>query len=217
MPRAYASQLQSFQQLLICVQVQFALLTSPPQGVGGGSELAAPGYARQNISLAATGVMCAANPAAITYAATGPWPTCEYFALYDLGGDFLYYGMLSPPVTTNGGTVTIPAGGAFVDWLNAAPNYSPDFGRMPVGQDPVAPIDSPTYVHQQMLALFDASSDSIQATDVISLRGTWCGSFAQQGLLGRCDMGTLLPLRMLDATRGTSTGYTVSVPNGLAF
>jgi hypothetical protein len=258
MPCSYAIQLQQFQSLVICVQVQFALLTAPPSGTNGATELSAPGYARQTISLAATGVMCASNPAPIVFTATGFWPTCEYFGLYDLGGNFLYWGMLMPPVTSNGGTVTVAAGAAFVDWLNAAPNYNPDFGRLPVSSPPVAPIDSPTYVRQQMLVVADvtaamasqavnlrpawygafqatgpslvveadptgsvgspfADPPSIPATDAVDLRPAWYGVFAQVGVLGSPVMGTLKPLRMLDATRGTSTGYTVSVPNGLAF
>lgn len=217
MPVSYALQNQYFQQELICTQVQFALLTTPPGGVNLGAELNAPGYARQNISLAATGVMCAANPNPITFNATGAWPACAYFALFDLGGNFLYWGMLSPAVITGGAAVTIPAGRVFVDWINAAPNYNPRFGRLPVSQDTVAPIDSPTYVKQQLSVLYDAASDSIEATPTVNLRGTWYGDFAQQGLLGACVMGTLRPLSMLDATRGTSTGYTVSVPNGIAF
>jgi len=218
MPLSYAIVLQQFQSLAICTNVKIGLLLTPPGGDGGASaELAAGGYARQTVSLAATGVMCASNPAPIVFTPTEAWPTCQYFGIYNLGGALLYWGMLARPVTSKGAAVTIPAGAVWVDWLNPGMDYTPDFGRLPIGNAPVAPIDTLTTLLSRMAVAADLGAADMAATEALLLHPASFGSVARKGLLGSPNMGNLKPCRMMDATRGTGAGFTVSAPDGLAF
>lgn len=226
MPIAYGLELTRFRSLLIATEVHFGLLTRPPNGTDMGGVLAEGlGYTVQSISLAETGVMCATNPTDINYTATGPWPTCPYFAIYAKGGtvidgelylvdQLIYWGPLVRAVASKGGPVAVAAGAVFVDWLNFAPAYNPQFGRGLRGNTQLLDMAA---ARCNIAVLSDLASSDVIVTDDVTLRGSGCATIIQRGLVAATPVGRLSQARMMDATRGRNTGFTISVPNGLAF
>jgi hypothetical protein len=220
MGRAYAPQLTAFLSTLIDTSVQFGLLTFPPNGqyLGGVVEPGA-GYSMQTISLVQTGIMCASNPAAITWTATGAWPAAEYFGIYDMGGTLLYWGQLQVAVASNsGGTVSIPPGAVYVDWNNNCPNYNPEFGTPMTVNLPVATVGNSV----PLIAVLTDDSYPTDFDTMTLISGITANPFNHKlihirSMLSGSVNGNMKRQRMADCTRGTSNLFTVTVPNGLAF
>lgn len=97
-------------------QILVGLFTASPGPGGGGSEVTGDGYARTPITFGApvNGVLSNNEPVTLPQAAA-PWGTVVAFALFDNGGNMLWYGNVTPAKTINTcDQLTFAAGGLAV-------------------------------------------------------------------------------------------------------
>lgn len=86
--------------------IYMALYTSNPGDDDTGSEVSGNGYERQLVSFSAASNRKIQNSNQVEFPeATGPWGTITHFGLKDAktGGNLLFYGELSAPVTIGQG------------------------------------------------------------------------------------------------------------------
>lgn len=90
-----------------------ALFTTAPDDTGAGTEVSGSAYARQEVTMTATGSV-ASNDAAVEFpTATGSWGTIGYVAIYDAStsGNQLCYATLTTSKTIDTGDVfRVPTG-----------------------------------------------------------------------------------------------------------
>lgn len=215
MPRSYALELQTFRSILIGTTVNLGLLTTPPGGTNPGIEVLGPGYSRAAMNLSEVGVMCAINSATLTFTASGPWPTASYFGVYDISGALQYWGVLARPISTKGGTITIPAGTIFVDWIGHANAYHPTWNSIVTTSVPTAQI-----VLSQVEPVTSIPASRITATaggTVYSLEPLDQTRVLVLSAQPQPTGGSIAYWPMNDNTMGSPAGFTVSIPAGLAY
>lgn len=215
MPQAYTYQRQGLQALLAS-SLSIALYTRHPQGDSAGAELTAPGYSRQSITLAAVLNLCAANTNAITWSASGAWGTAYYFAIcHTADGSMVYWGSLPTPITASaGGTPTIQAGALLIDWADPAMGVTVNWGaladRAPLGA-PVAVVLRNAWASLTSLPSGLVTISTYQIVPADQAAVNLVTVMAEQ------QLGAHLFCKVLDTTRGSTTGYTVAGPTSLAF
>jgi hypothetical protein len=222
MPQAYLYQNANLLSFLSS-SVQIGLFTQSPAGNGVGVELSvvnAPGYARQAITLTPVLNMCASNTGAISWAATGNWATAYFFGIFLAStGDLIYWGALpgSGFVTGRaGGTPTIPPGALLIDWTNpamgAAANWGPQVG--------ITPIDNPaaiSFVAEMAWATDIEGMPSLPLPSGRNANPRGAGLALFLNAMPDQTLGSYLYFNVVDATRGTTAGFTIAGPNALAF
>lgn len=91
-----------------------ALFTAAPSDAGGGTEVAASGYSRQALSVAAASSRATSNDADITFGPAGAdWGTITHVAIFDAStvGNMLWWSSLSASKTvTTGESFKVPSG-----------------------------------------------------------------------------------------------------------
>jgi hypothetical protein len=97
-------------------QILVGLFTASPGPGGGGSEVAAGGYARTAATFSSPSNGVLTNNASVTFPqATAAWVTIVAFALFDNSGNVLWYGNLTASKTINtGDQLTFASGGLTV-------------------------------------------------------------------------------------------------------
>lgn len=221
MPQAYAYQTSNFLSFLAS-SLQIGLFTQSPLGNGVGVELSsvnAPGYVRQPISLTPVLNMCASNNAAISWTASGQWGTAYFFGIFLAStGDLIYWGALpgSGFLTAQAGaTPTIPAGALLIDWTNpatgAAANWGPFTG--------FTPIDNPASISIINQMAWNTDLEGVATMPFPSGNAIPRDAGVAQFLSMMPDqtLGSYLYFNVIDATRGTTAGFSVAGPNALAF
>jgi len=222
MPQAYLYQNANLLSVLAS-SLQIGLFSQSPAGNGVGVELSgvnAPGYARQSITLSPVLNMCASNTSAISWTATGNWATALFFGIFLTStGDLIYWGALpgSGFLTGQAGsTLTIRAGALLVDWTNpamgAAANWGPYVG--------ITPIDNPaaiSFMNQMAWATDVEGMPSIPLPSGSNAIPRDTGLALFLNAMPDQTLGSYLYFNVIDATRGTTAGFTVAGPNALAF
>jgi len=219
MPVGYLLERQRFRSTMIGTSLMVGLFTRPPSGGDAGVELSGNGYARQTTSMLEALNLCAVNAQDVIFTATDLWPVARYFGLYNLEGGLLYWDQLLAPVSIAGGQWVIQSGQLFVDWLNrvsplpfhagsGAPatkaNVEPEFGRQVVLRLEAEPL--PT-----------ASAGASVQVGTKWLRKVTTARYVRLVAVADANVGTYLVRKLLDATRATGAGFTVTSPDGLAF
>ena len=223
MPQAYLYQNENFLNFLAS-SLEIGLFASSPAGNGVGVELSsatAPGYARQPITLTPVLNMCASNDAAIPWSATGAWATAYFFGIFLAAtGDLVYWGALpgSGFLTGQAGsTPTIAAGALLVDWTNPAMGAAANWGPS-VGITPVANPAAISFINEMAWA---TEIEGVGQMTLPTGSGTAIprdyGSALFLNMMPDQTLGSYLYFNVIDATRGTTAGFTVAGPNALAF
>jgi len=222
MPQAYLYQNGNLLSVLAS-SLQIGLFSQSPAGNGVGVELSgvnAPGYARQSITLSPVLNMCASNTSAISWTATGNWATALFFGIFLTStGDLIYWGALpgSGFLTGQGGSSpTIRAGALLVDWTNpamgAAANWGPQVG--------ITPIDNPaaiSFMNEMAWATDIEGMPSLPLPSGPNANPRDAGLALFLNAMPDQTLGSYLYFNVIDATRGTTAGFTVAGPNALAF
>lgn len=97
--------------------VYMALYTSNPGDGDTGTEVSGNGYQRQSVTFSAASNRRIVNSNQVEFPeATGPWGTITHFGLRDAqtGGNLLFYGALTAPVTIGQGQQLIFKAGDIV-------------------------------------------------------------------------------------------------------
>ena len=223
MPQAYLYQNANFLSFLAS-SLEIGLFIASPAGNGVGVELSsvnAPGYARQSITLTPVLNMCASNNAAISWIATGAWATAYFFGIFLAStGQMVYWGALPGSgflTSPAGGTPTITAGALLVDWTNpamgAAANWGPFVGITPIGEPEAISV-----INQMVWAtdIEGVGRMTVPAGSGHAIPRDF-GSAQFLNVLPDQTLGSYLFFNVIDATRGTTAGFTVAGPNALAF
>jgi len=223
MPQAYLYQNANFLSFLAS-SLEIGLFIASPAGNGVGVELSsmnAPGYMRQSITLTPVLNMCASNTTAISWSATGAWANAYYFGIFLAStGDLVYWGALphSGFLTGRAGSMPrIAAGALLVDWTNpamgAAANWGPFVGIAPVANPAaISLINGMTWATDiEGVGQMTVPAGSETAVP----RDHGCALFLN--IMPDQTLGSYLYFNVIDATRGTTAGFTVAGPNALAF
>jgi hypothetical protein len=221
MPQAYAYQNGNFLSFLAS-SLQIGLFTQNPLGNGVGVELSgvnALGYARQSITLTPVLNMCASNNAAISWTATGQWAAAYFFGIFlASNGDLVYWGALPGSgflTSQNGGTPTIPAGALLIDWTNPAMGAAANWGPF-VGITPIASPSAIAFINEMAWATGLEGIASMTLPSGIAIPRD--AGYAQMlNAMPDQTLGSYLYFNVIDATRGTTAGFSVAGPNALAF
>ena len=221
MPQAYAYQNSNFLRFLAS-SLQIGLFTQSPMGNGVGVELSsvnAPGYERQAVTLTPVLNMCASNNAAISWSAAGQWGTALFFGIFLAStGDLLYWGALpgSGFLTAQAGAYpTIPAGALLIDWTNPAMGAAANWGPF-IGFTPLANPTSISIINQMAwnTELEGMPSLTLPSGSAVP-RDAGVAQFLS--MMPSQTLGSYLYFNVIDATRGSTAGFSVAGPNALAF
>jgi len=127
-----------------------------------------------------------------------------------------------PIVAASGSTVTISAGSLLIDWVNPSPSMSSVVGLAPTGPADISA--DVVIVHTQMGALTDLPN--VSAGDVLSIT---VGSVTYMtvpvnnnnrsniSVIQEQTLGAFGRIRILDGTKGSTAGYTITGPTSIAF
>jgi hypothetical protein len=223
MPQSYAYQSANFSSFLSS-SLQIGLFSQSPLGNGVGVELSgvnAPGYARQAITLSPVLNMCASNTGAISWTATGAWATALFFGIFLAStGDLIYWGALPGSgflTSQSGGTPTIPAGALLIDWTNpamgAAANWGPFVGITPIAAPAAISIINSMAWNTELEGM--SSMLTPVGSGIAIPRDAGVAQFLN--MMPDQTLGSYLYFNVIDATRGTTAGFSVAGPNALAF
>ena len=215
MPRSYALELQTFRSILIGTTVNLGLLTSAPGGNSPGVEVIGAGYSRVPMNLTEVGVMCAINSATLTFTPTGTWPTAQYFGIYDIAGALQYWGVLARAVCTRGGTITIPAGAIFIDWVGHANAYHATWNSIVTSSLPTAQIvlsQAEPVTSLPAIRITVTAGGTVYSLEPLDQSRVFALSARPQPV-----GGSIAYWPMHDNTMGSPAGFTVSIPAGLAY
>lgn len=219
MPVGYQLERTRFRSTMISTSVSVGLFTRPPAATDAGVELTGNGYARATTEFAETLNLCAVNTTPVLFTATAPWPVARYFGLFDPSGNLLFWDQLFVAVSLSAGEWVIPAGQLFVDWLNRISQLPIFVGTgVPTAKANLVPAFTRTTVIEVAAAMpVIASVASLQLPS-----GKWMRKATQQqyrhlSVVTESVIGTYLVRKLLDATRASGAGFTVTSPDGLAF
>jgi hypothetical protein len=221
MPQSYAYQNSNFLSFLAS-SLQIGLFTESPLGNGVGVEFSsvnAPGYARQSITLTPVLNMCASNNAAISWTATGQWGTAYFFGIFLTStGDLIYWGALPGGgflTAQPGATPTITAGALLIDWTNPAMGAAANWGPF-TGFTPIANPASISIINQ-MAWNTDLEGMPTMALSTGNAIPRDAGVAQFLSMMPDQTLGSYLYFNVIDATRGTTAGFSIAGPNALAF
>lgn len=219
MPVGYQLERTRFRSTMISTSVGVGLFTQPPAANNAGIELTGGGYFRGTTEFAETLNLCAVNTMPVLFTAAAPWPVARYFGLFDPSGNLLFWDQLFVPVSLSGGEWVIPAGQLFVDWLNR-------ISQLPIYIGSGVPNPKVSLASEfTRTALIDVASTLPVVSSITSLQlpsGKWMRKSSQQqyrhlSVVTESVIGTFRMRKLLDATRASGAGFTVTSPDGLAF
>jgi hypothetical protein len=219
MPVGYQLERTRFRSTMISTSISVGLFTRPPAANDAGTELIGNGYVRATTEFAETLNLCGVNTRPVLFTATAPWPVARFFGLFDPSGNLLFWDQLFVAVSLASGAWLIPAGQLFVDWLNRISQLPITVGTgVPAAKGNLAAEFTQT-------TLIDVTSTLPVLTAVPSLQlpsGKWMRKASQQqyrrlSVVTESVIGTYLVRKLLDATRASGAGFTVTSPDGLAF
>jgi len=183
------------------------------------SSVNAPGYARQPITLTPVLNMCASNNVAISWTATGQWGTASFFGIFLTStGDLIYWGALPGSgflTAQTGATPTIAAGALLIDWTNPAMGAAANWGPF-TGFTPIANPASISIINQMAwnTDLEGMPNMPLSSGNAIP-RDAGIAQFLS--MMPNQTLGSYLYFNVIDATRGTTAGFSIAGPNALAF
>jgi hypothetical protein len=223
MPQSYDFQSQTLLSFLTS-SLEIALFAQSPQGTGTGTEfdsVSAPGYERIPIAFTPALNLCATNTGAAQWTATGDWPVAFFFGICLVStGDLIYWGAIPLPggflTGKNGSTPTIPAGKLLLDWTNpassAASNWGPSTGFTPIAGPGAISLASTLAVPTDLDGMPNISGFTHNAIPQAD-----AGQALFLNISADQTLGSYLFFNVIDATRGSTAGYTIAGPNSLAF
>jgi hypothetical protein len=220
MPQAYDFQSSTLLNFLTS-SLEIALYSANPQGQGPGAELSVSGYSRQSITLTPILNLCATNTAAITWTAGANWPAAFFFGICLASThDLIYWGAIPLPggfiTGQTGSTPTIPAGSLLIDWTNpstsAANNWGPSTGFTPIAGPGSINFISNIAVPTDLDGMPDITGFTANAVPQMD-----AGQMLFLNVQPDQTLGSYLFFNVIDATRGSTAGYTIAGPNALAF
>ena len=223
MPQSYGHMNEAFLSFLAS-SLEIALYEKSPQGYGMGIELngtVAPGYTRKPITLSPILNMCASNTAAVVWSATGLWPGAYYFGLcLAAGGDLVYWGAFPAGgflTGRAGASPTLQAGSLLIDWTNPAAGMAANWGPA-TGMEPLAEPGAINIIRHMAMLTDGLPSEEIAypVNGHLSIPMDY-GSALFLNMMADQTLGSYLFFNVIDATRGSTAGYTVTGPNSLAF
>lgn len=222
MPQAYVYQYGNFQQFLASA-VEIGLFTQNPMGNGVGIEFDnatnAPGYTRQPIYFTEVLNMCAQNVIRVNWAPTGKWPVASYFGIFLAStGELIYWGALpgSGFITGKAGsTPFISQGALLLDWTNPAMGQAANWGPW-TGQDPIGPVDGMQLLNTMAWLTNIGSYPQLVSGSKKFLPFDQGAAFFLN-VIATQTLGTFQIFNVVDATRGSTAGFTIAGPNALAF
>jgi hypothetical protein len=192
------------------------LFSRSPEGNAAGVELSGNGYSRQSITLAKILNLCASNVSDIAWSASGPWGVAYYFAIcLAADGSVIYWGALPASITASAGaTPTIKAGSLLIDWTNPATGMAVNWGAM-IDRAPVGGLTLVTLVKSLgFLTSLPSGLVTVSTYKIVPQNHAEMNLFTA---VAEQQLGANLFCNVFDATRGSTTGYTVAGPTSLAF
>jgi len=224
MPTSYNFQQQQMMDAMFAAAVDIALFTQCPQGNASAVELVAAGYSRQSITFTTVVTLCASNTADITWTAGETWQGATFYGICEAAsGDLIYWDTLPAPIIApSGSTVTIKAGSLLIDWVNPSTSMSTDIGVAPTGpadinasvvtiQNQMGPLTDLPGVVAGALVSVTVGSVTYMAVPVNN------SSMIKTTVIQEQTLGAFSRMKILDDTKGSTAGYTITGPTSIAF
>lgn len=224
MPQSYGYQNANFLSFLAsALDIGLFAESHAGNGVGveltGGSAGTAPGYERLALTLTPVLNMCASNNSAVVWSATGTWAPAFFFGIFLAStGALLYWGALPGGgflTARAGGAPTIQAGALLIDWTNPAMNAAANWGPA----QGIIPLANPAAISFINRMVWNTGLEGMPFMTLLSgaalPRDAGIAQFVN--LMPDQTLGSYLFFNVIDATRGTTAGYTIAGPNALAF
>ena len=128
----------------------------------------------------------------------------------------------APVIAPSGSTVTIKAGSLLIDWVNPTTSMSTVVGLSPTGPADIS-ADVVT-IQSQMGLLTDLPGVGAGAVVSVTVGGTTYmavpinnSNMINTTVVQEQTLGAFSRMRILDGTKGSTAGYTITGPTSIAF